>query len=239
MEIPRTLKLGQLERSYLSSLLWKLWEEQAEMVQMTKLIPALFRVWTKDMRTRIQCQRGEFAGIETRVSVCRSILYQFGWVQNNARFTSGELEWIFKLNNPIQVLHERRVGTRDVLRTLWIRTTFCGITRLSIRKKKMEIRWTLHCLEIHVYEFFRIVLIALRKLTAEMNFRSQASLVSPLSLALSVTENRRDVIVDYLAILFSETFNFVFFVFVFLVHSFTSFASPILWNRDRVKFSQT
>ena len=45
-------------------------------------------------------------------------------------------EWIFKLNNPIQVLHERRVGTRDVLRTLWIRTTFCGITRLSI--KKME-----------------------------------------------------------------------------------------------------
>ena len=39
--------------------------------------------------------------------------------------------------------------------------------------------------------FFRIVLIALRKLTAEMNFefRSQASLVSPLSLALSVTEN--------------------------------------------------
>ena len=78
MEIRRTLKLGQLERSYLSSLLWKLWEEQAEMVQMTKLIPALFRVWTKDMRTRIQCQRGEFAGIETRVSVCRSILYQFG-----------------------------------------------------------------------------------------------------------------------------------------------------------------
>ncbi|XP_067029810.1 FERM, ARHGEF and pleckstrin domain-containing protein 2-like isoform X3 [Acropora muricata] len=78
MEIPHTLKLGQLERSYLSSLLWKLWEEQAEMVQMTKLIPALFRVWTKDMRTRIQCQRGEFAGIETRVSVCRSVLYQFG-----------------------------------------------------------------------------------------------------------------------------------------------------------------
>ena len=31
--------------------------------------------------------------------------------------------------------------------------------------------------------FFRIVLIALRKLTAEMNFRSQASLVSPLGLA--------------------------------------------------------
>ena len=105
MEIPRTLKLGQLERSYLSSLLWKLWEEQAEMVQMTKLIPALFRVWTKDMRTRIQCQRGKLAGIETRVSVCRSILYQFGWVQNNARFTSGELERIFKLSNPIQVLH--------------------------------------------------------------------------------------------------------------------------------------
>ena len=78
MEIPRTLKLDQLERSYLSSLLWKLWEEQAEMVQMTKLIPALFRVWTKDMRTHIQCQRGEFAGIETRVSVCRNILYQFG-----------------------------------------------------------------------------------------------------------------------------------------------------------------
>ena len=105
MEIRRTLKLGQLERSYLSSLLWKLWEEQAEMVQMTKLIPALFRVWTKDMRTRIQCQRGEFAGIETRVSVCRSILYQFGWVQNIARLTSGELERIFKLSNPIQVLH--------------------------------------------------------------------------------------------------------------------------------------
>ena len=67
MEIPRTLKLGQLERSYLSSLLWKLWEEQADMVQMTKLIPALFRVWTQEMRTRIQFQRGEFAGIETRV----------------------------------------------------------------------------------------------------------------------------------------------------------------------------
>ncbi|XP_067034767.1 uncharacterized protein [Acropora muricata] len=93
MEIHPTLKLGQLERSYLSSLLWKLWEEQAEMVQMTKLIPALFRIWTKDMRALIQCQRGEFAGIETRVSVCRSILYQFGRVQNNARFTSESNEW--------------------------------------------------------------------------------------------------------------------------------------------------
>ncbi|XP_067048018.1 uncharacterized protein [Acropora muricata] len=92
MEIHPTLKLGQLERSYLSSLLWKLWEEQAEMVQMTKLIPALLRIWTKDMRALIQCQRGEFAGIETRVSVCRSILYQFRRVQNNARFTSGEFE---------------------------------------------------------------------------------------------------------------------------------------------------
>ena len=51
--------------------------------------------------------------------------------------------------------------------------------------------------------FFRIVLMALRKLIAVMNFRSQASLVSPLSLGLSVTENRTDVIVDsYLAILF-------------------------------------
>ena len=143
MEIRRTLKLGQLERSYLSSLLWKLWEEQAEMVQMTKLTPAQFRVWTKDMRTRIQCQRGEFAGIETRVSVCRSILYQFGWVQNNARFTSGELERIFKLSNPIQVLHERGVGTRDVLRTLWIRTTFCGITRLSIKKNGDSLNFAL------------------------------------------------------------------------------------------------
>ena len=69
MEIRRTLKLDQLKRSYPRSLLWKLWEEQAEMVQMTKLIPVLFRVRTKDMHTRTQCQQGEIAGIEIRVSV--------------------------------------------------------------------------------------------------------------------------------------------------------------------------
>ena len=135
MEIRRTLKLGQMERSYLRSLPWKLSEEQAEMVQMMKLISALFRVWTKDMHTRIQCQRGEFAGIETRVSVCRSILYQFGWVQNNSRLSSGEFERIFKVNNPIQVLHERRVGTRDVLRTFCIQATFYGITNKKKKKR--------------------------------------------------------------------------------------------------------
>ena len=49
-----------------------------------------------------------------------------------------------------------------------------------------------------------------------MNLRCQASLVSPLSLVLSVTENQKDVIVDsYLAILLDGTFFFFCFVFVF------------------------
>ena len=65
-----------------------------------------------------------------------------------------------------------------------------------------------------------------------MNFRSRDSLVSPLSFALSVTENRRDVIVDsYLAILFDKTFNFLFLVLkkCFMTFDRSNFKAPPFW----------